>query len=184
MKTLSRFFTNKSSKNVSFSNIGFKKKHALYLLLALLVAAAAPLWAEPAPNLTLKTLDNSDLKISNMKGDVVYVDFWATWCPPCRQSFPWMEEMYQRYSNLGFKIVAISLDNKRDVIDQFLKTMTTSFTIAHDPGGESANAFKVKGMPSSYLIDRKGNIHLAHMGFNERDKEKLESMIKDLIAKD
>ena len=180
MKTFSRFF-----RNQIFKINHRKTKNTLYLALVLLIFAAPPiLAAQPAPNLTLKTLDNKDLKISDLKGEVVYVDFWATWCPPCRQSFPWMEEMHQRYSDLGFKIVAISLDNKREVIDQFLKTMTTHFTIAHDPGGESANEFKVKGMPSSYLIDRKGNIHLTHMGFNDRDKAKLESEIKDLIAQD
>lgn len=95
-----------------------------------------------------------------------------------------MEEMHQKYSDLGFKVVAISLDTKRGVIDQFLKTMTTSFVIAHDPGGDSATQFKVKGMPSSYLIDRKGNIHMAHMGFNSKDKSKLEAEIKKLIASD
>ncbi|WP_455221288.1 TlpA family protein disulfide reductase [Kaarinaea lacus] len=174
MKTLSRFI---GSKRIN--------KFALHLALLLLICFVTPVMAaQPAPNLTLKTLNNSELKISDLKGDVVYVDFWATWCPPCRQSFPWMEEMYQRYSDLGFKIVAISLDNKQEVIDQFLKSMNASFTIAHDPGGESANEFKVKGMPSSYLIDRKGNIHMSHLGFNERDKEKLESEIKDLIAQD
>ncbi len=179
MKSLSRFFKNNGSGNIH------TKKSFLPLALLLLVFIATPvLAAQPAPNLTLKTLDNADLKISDLKGEVVYVDFWATWCPPCRQSFPWMEEMHQRYSDLGFKVVAISLDNKRDVIDQFLKTMKTSFVIAHDPAGDSANAFKVKGMPSSYLIDRKGNIHMSHMGFNDRDKEKLESQIKDLIAQD
>lgn len=92
--------------------------------------------------------------------------------------------MHQRYKDLGFQVVAISLDNKRGVIDQFLKTMDTSFTIAHDPSGDSANAFKVKGMPSSYLIDRQGNIHKTHMGFNDRDKAKLESEIKNLLAED
>lgn len=95
-----------------------------------------------------------------------------------------MEEVYQRYKDLGFKVVAISLDNKRDVIDQFLNTMSTSFIIAHDAKGDSANEFKVKGMPSSYLIDRKGNIHLSHMGFNNNDKSKLEDAIKKLIAQD
>jgi len=175
MKTLPRF-------------IGSKKTNLFGLHLALcllLMFCASPLLAaQPAPNLNLKTLENSNLKISDLKGDVVYVDFWATWCPPCRQSFPWMEEMYQRYSDLGFKVVAISLDNKREVIDQFLKTMKVNFTIAHDPSGESANEFKVKGMPSSYLIDRKGNIHMTHLGFNDRDKEKLESEIKNLISQD
>ena len=153
------------------------------LLLALVFAAPA-IASQAAPNLTLKKLDNSSFKISDFKGDVVYVDFWATWCPPCRKSFPWMEEMHQKYSDLGFKVVAISLDSKRGVIDQFLGKMTTNFVIAHDPGGESANVFKVKGMPSSYLIDRKGNIHLTHLGFNGKDKSKLEAEIKKLIASD
>jgi peroxiredoxin len=87
---------------------------------------------------------------------------------------------------LGFKIVAVSLDSKRGVIDQFLEKMGTnySFTIAHDPSGDSASAFQVKGMPSSYLIDRRGNIHLTHMGFNSKDKSKLEAEIKNLIAQD
>ncbi|HEY5604210.1 MAG TPA: TlpA disulfide reductase family protein [Gammaproteobacteria bacterium] len=185
MKSFPLCSNNKSFDSLSFHKKAIKKASLLSLILFLLAITAVPvLAAQPAPNLTLKTLNNQDLKISELKGDVVYVDFWATWCPPCRQSFPWMEEMHQRYSNLGFKIVAISLDTKRDVIDQFLKTMTTNFTIAHDPGGESATAFQVKGMPSSYLIDRKGNVHLTHMGFNDRDKAKLESQIKDLIAKD
>jgi peroxiredoxin len=95
-----------------------------------------------------------------------------------------MEEMHERYKDLGFKVVAISLDTKRSVIDQFLEKMTTSFIIAHDPSGDSATQFKVKGMPSSYLIDRKGNIHMTHLGFNDKDKSKLEEEIKKLIATD
>lgn len=156
---------------------------ALFIVTGSLMSNSA-LAAEPAPGLTLKKLDNSSFKLSDYKGDVLYVDFWATWCPPCRKSFPWMEEMHQKYSDLGFKVIAISLDTKRDVIDQFLKTMTTNFVIAHDPDGDSATQFKVKGMPSSYLIDRKGNIQIAHQGFNSKDKSKLETAIKKLIASD
>ena len=162
-------------------------KHSKFLILTislLVLSANSVLAGQSAPNLTLKKLDNSSFQISDLKGEVVYVDFWATWCPPCRKSFPWMEAMHQRYKDLGFQVVAISLDNKRGVVDQFLKTMETSFTIAHDPSGDSATAFKVKGMPSSYLIDRRGNIHKTHMGFNERDKAILESEIKNLLAQD
>ena len=162
-------------------------KHSKFLILTmslLVLSVNSVLAGQSAPNLTLKKLDNSSFRISDLKGEVVYVDFWATWCPPCRKSFPWMEAMHQRYKDLGFQVVAISLDNKRGVVDQFLKTMETSFTIAHDPSGDSATAFKVKGMPSSYLIDRRGNIHKTHMGFNERDKAILESEIKNLLAED
>ena len=154
------------------------------MLAALLLTTNVTFASQAAPDLSLKMLDNSSIKLSDYKGEVVYVDFWATWCPPCRKSFPWMEEVQQRYKDLGFKVLAISLDNKREVIDQFLETMKVSFDIAHDPSGDSANAFKVKGMPSSYLIDRKGNIHMTHMGFNSNDKSKLESEIKNLLTAD
>ena len=161
----------------------FYKSVAMLVLLAGFLANNA-VASTKAPDLTLKKLDNTSFKLSDYRGDVLYVDFWATWCPPCRKSFPWMEEMNQRYKDLGFKVVAISLDTKRAVIDQFLETMTTNFVIAHDPSGDSATQFQVKGMPSSYLIDRKGNIHLTHLGFNSNDKAKLEEEIKKLIAAD
>lgn len=176
----------KNSHNVSVKSSKFTPFYAFILMLILLASLVAnnALAATQAPDMELKKLDNSSFKLSDYRGDVLYVDFWATWCPPCRKSFPWMEEMHQRYKGLGFKVVAISLDTKRAVIDQFLDQMTTSFIIAHDPGGDSATQFKVKGMPSSYLIDRKGNIHMTHLGFNSNDKSKLEEEIKKLIATD
>ena len=176
----------KNSHSVSFKSSKLTSLYAFLTVLMMFAALMANTAAAgtAAPDLSLKKLDNSSFKLSDFRGDVLYVDFWATWCPPCRKSFPWMEEMHQRYKDLGFKVIAISLDNKRAVIDQFLETMTTNFVIAHDPGGDSATQFKVKGMPSSYLIDRKGNIHMTHLGFNTKDKSKLEEEIKKLIATD
>ena len=167
----------------------FSKSPLFSLAAALLISVGSlmsiPAQAsQPAPSLTLKKLDNSSFNLSDYKGDVIYLDFWATWCPPCRKSFPWMEEMHQKYSDLGFKVIAISTDVKRSVIDQFLKDLTTNFIIAHEPTGEAASKFKVTGMPNSYLIDRKGNIRLKHSGFNSKDKSKLEAEIKKLIATD
>ncbi|NOZ51773.1 MAG: TlpA family protein disulfide reductase [Gammaproteobacteria bacterium] len=157
---------------------------AISLPLVIVTTTTMALADQTAPVLSVKGLDNADINIGDFKGKVLYVDFWATWCPPCRKSFPWMEEMHQRYNDLGFEILAISLDNKRSVIDKFLKSVPTNFIIAHDAKGGSAQAFNVKGMPSSYLIDRKGNIRLSHMGFNSKDKIKLEAEIKALIAED
>ena len=138
--------------------------------------------AEKAPDFQLPKIDGGTVQLSNLRGNVVYVDFWATWCPPCRESFPWMESMYQRYQDFGLQIVAISLDQKRDLIENFLKDHKASFTISQDKEGGIAEAFKVKGMPSSYLVDRKGNIRLRHAGFNDSDKAELESQIKQLLT--
>lgn len=150
----------------------------LLLVFSLGVATAA----EKAPDFQLPKLDGTNLSLSELRGNVVYVDFWATWCPPCRESFPWMESMYQRYQGLGLQVVAISLDQKSSLIENFLKANHASFTILHDGKGSVAEAFKVKGMPSSYLVDRKGNIRMRHAGFNEGDKGALESEIKKLLA--
>jgi len=155
------------------------KAIASLLLIFALGAASA---AEKAPDFQLPQMDGNSLKLSDLRGSVVYVDFWATWCPPCRESFPWMESMHQRYQELGLEVVAISLDQKRDLIENFLKAHKASFTILHDSDGGSAEAFQVKGMPSSYLVDRKGNIRMRHAGFNDGDKADLESQIKQLLA--
>jgi len=155
------------------------KAIASLLLIFALGAASA---AEKAPDFQLPQMDGNSLKLSDLRGSVVYVDFWATWCPPCRESFPWMESMHQRYQELGLEVVAISLDQKRDLIENFLKAHKASFTILHDSEGDSAEAFQVKGMPSSYLVDRKGNIRMRHAGFNDGDKADLESQIKQLLA--
>ncbi|MDH5328226.1 MAG: TlpA family protein disulfide reductase [Gammaproteobacteria bacterium] len=147
----------------------------LLLLLSLGVQAAAPAF-------TLKDLNGQNVSLKQFKGEVVYLDFWATWCPPCRKSFPWMDQMHQRYKDLGLKIIAVSLDGKRDVIDKFLKENPVKFLILHDPDGKVADAYKLKGMPSSYLIDRQGNIRVTHAGFRDKDKSKLESSFKELLA--
>lgn len=146
--------------------------------------AASQQLNQQAHDFSLQDVEGKVHQFSEWGNKVRVLNFWATWCPPCRKSFPWMEEMHQKYSDLGFKVIAISTDVKRSVIDQFLKDLTTNFIIAHEPTGEAASKFKVTGMPNSYLIDRKGNIRLKHAGFNSKDKSKLEAEIKKLIATD
>lgn len=138
--------------------------------------------ANKAPPFSLKGMDGKSLSLDQLKGEVVYLDFWATWCPPCRKSFPWMEKMHNRYKDLGLKIVAVSLDGKRDIIDKYLKENPVSFTILHDPKSKVAEKYKLKGMPSSYLIDRRGNLRMSHTGFREKDKAELEAKFKKLLA--
>ncbi|MCG6969261.1 MAG: redoxin domain-containing protein [Gammaproteobacteria bacterium] len=155
------------------------KSLVVFLLIGCFSTASA---VEKAPDFQLPQIDGNTVSLSSLRGNVVYVDFWATWCPPCRESFPWMESMHQRYQDLGLQIVAISLDQKSDLIKNFLKAHQASFTILQDAEGGAAEAFKVKGMPSSYLVDRKGNIRMRHAGFNDDDKAELESKIKALLT--
>lgn len=151
---------------------------ALFLLSFTLPSFAA----EPAPDFTLPTFpDDATIKLSDFKGRVVYLDFWATWCPPCRKSFPWMDEMQAQYKDDGLTIIAVSVDKKREMIEQFIKKTEPSFIVAHDPTGEVANTYKLRGMPSTYLIDREGQLVMTHMGFRNKDKDKLEAAIQSLL---
>ena len=158
-------------KNIT-SGIGF------WLLSSLCLVQAA----EPAPALELKTLQGMTSHLADHKGQVVYLDFWATWCAPCRQSFPWMNEMHDKYKTQGLKIIAISLDEKTEQVEGFLQTLPAHFSIMIDSEGKSADLFKVRGMPSSYVIDRNGNIVGSHAGFRQKDTIKLEQMIKQALA--
>ena len=133
-----------------------------------------------APQLVLQT-DNGPIDLSQLRGQVVYVDFWASWCGPCRKSFPWLNDMQARYGKDGLKIVAINLDKDRAQAERFLEDYAPRFTIAFDPQANSARAFVVKGMPSSYLIDRNGNVVHAHVGFRKKDTEAMEARIRSLL---
>ena len=151
------------------------------LFTCLAVSASA---ADTAAEFSLPGITQSDaVKLSDYKGRVVYLDFWATWCPPCRKSFPWMDEMQQRYKQQGLSVVAISVDRKRDLIEKFIKEMEPAFTVAQDDQGIVAKAYQLKGMPTSYLIDRDGHIVRTHMGFRTKDRDKLEDAIKTVLEK-
>lgn len=147
----------------------------LIILLVMLSFSAHA--AKKAPDFSLKTTKGK-ISLSELKGKVVYVDFWATWCGPCRKSFPWMNEMRKKYRKQGLRIVAISLDSEKANVAKFLKKIPANFTIAYDPDGKVADKYKVEVMPSSYLIDRKGRIVETHLGFRDKDKQSLEDVIK------
>lgn len=137
---------------------------------------------EPAPDFTLPTFpDNIEINLKDFKGRVVYLDFWATWCPPCRKSFPWMDEIHERYKDEGLSIIAVTLDKKREQIEQFIKKTEPAFIVAHDPTGKVAKAYQLRAMPTTYLIDRNGQLVMTHMGFRSTDKEKLEATIQSLL---
>jgi thiol-disulfide isomerase/thioredoxin len=118
------------------------------------------------------------VKLSSTAGSVVYVDFWASWCGPCRQSFSWMNSMQDKYRSQGLKIIGVNLDAKSDDAKKFLSQIPAKFTIAFDAKGLTPKNYGVKGMPTSFLIGRDGKIISQHLGFKEADREPLEKQIK------
>ncbi len=120
--------------------------------------------------------------MSQHKGKVVYVDFWASWCVPCRKSFPWMNAMQTKNQDQGFVVLSINLDAEKRLAKEFLQQTPANFAIIYDAKGKLARQFKVKGMPSSYLFDRQGKLISAHSGFNGKKQQQYEKEITQALA--
>ena len=165
----------------------------LMLMLALLCSIG---WAgnafalnvgDAAPNVTLPTSASratpaTAIDFGKLKGKIVYVDFWASWCGPCKQSFPWMNEMHTKYGPQGLEIVAINVDAKAADAERFLATSSAKFTVAFDAKGETPKQFGVKSMPTSFLVNSDGKITLVHSGFRDADRAQLETAIVGALA--
>jgi len=121
------------------------------------------------------------VQLSDYRGQVVYLDFWASWCQPCRQSFAWMNKMQSLYGKEGFKVIAVNLDEARTSANKFLQQNPAKFDVAFDPLGNTAHSYKVKAMPSSYIIDKHGNLIHANRGFRNKNEDALEEKIRTLI---
>jgi len=125
---------------------------------------------------------DENTQLNDLRGQVVYVDFWASWCKPCRASFPWMNQMQAKYQDQGLHIIAVNLDEQRSDANSFLQKIPAEMTMVFDPNGNIATAYELVGMPSSYLIDRKGNIRFTHQGFFVAKQAAYEDELKLLLA--
>ncbi|MEP6996748.1 MAG: TlpA disulfide reductase family protein [Betaproteobacteria bacterium] len=155
------------------------------LALALVGIAAAALATgvgDPAPAFTLRDANGGTVALDALRGHVVYVDFWASWCGPCRRSFPWMNDMQRRYGGKGLTIVAINVDKNPADAARFLERYPAQFAIAYDRDGTTPLAYGVQGMPSSYLVDTRGKVVQVEQGFHDERKDALEQRIQNLIA--
>ncbi len=139
---------------------------------------------QPAPQFTLPTLlQDQPTSLNQFSGKVVYVDFWASWCAPCRTSFPLLNKLYQKLKSQGFEVVAVNLDENKANAEKFLTDFPVTFTVLRDSKGEWADQFVVESMPTSFIIDKQGVIQHIHHGFTSDDISGLEQKIVQLLAK-
>lgn len=151
------------------------------------VAVLLLLWLLPSAPLRAAGFDlptaSGTVSLDALRGKVVLVDFWASWCGPCRQSFPWLGTMAERYGAKGLVVVAIDLDKDRTLAERFLHELEPPFTVAFDPAGRAAEAFGVETMPSSFLVNRAGQVVYSHAGFYPQDVDTFEKRIEGEVAK-
>lgn len=120
--------------------------------------------------------------LNKHQGEVIYLDFWASWCGPCRKSFPWMNDIQKQYQSQGFRVISINLDADKSLATKFLLESPADFTVIYDPKGKIAKHFKIQGMPSSMLIGRDGQIKSSHTGFFTKKIPLYQQEIEALLA--
>jgi cytochrome c biogenesis protein CcmG, thiol:disulfide interchange protein DsbE len=150
-----------------------------WLLAAALLSAAD---GRPAPAVQLRRADGTTVQPSDYLGKVVLIDFWASWCVPCKTSFPALDALYRRERDRGLEVLAINLDEERKAADAFLASRPHVMPVLFDPKGESALAFMVRGMPSSVMIDRAGKIRFTHMGYSAKVLDSYQHEIDLLLS--
>lgn len=136
----------------------------------------------PPPN-CLATLANGEknLDLGEFKGRVILIDFWATWCPPCKKSMPFLNSLRNKHQKEGFEIVAINVDEDTQTAKEFLKSNPVDYALAFDAKGDCPSVFDVKAMPSSYLVDKTGTIRLVHLGFRDGDEQIIRENVEKLL---
>lgn len=135
-----------------------------------------------APAFELAT-QHGQIKLSELNGKLVYVDFWASWCRPCKNSFPWMIAMKHKFKDMPFEIIAINLDKNKALADEFLTSQQINFPVAFDPNANIAEQYGVEGMPSSFLVDPDGHLRIQYTGFWNKSSNEKEQNIHDLLKK-
>jgi len=156
--------------------------HLRFLIFTLVTLAAASLSPRAATTPgAIAVLDSLTGDSTIVRGNVVYVDFWASWCVPCRRSFPWMMELLSKYQDQGLQIVTINLDRDRAAARKFLDDTHASLPIVYDPAGKLAKLYDLQVMPTSFVYGRDGTLRSRQEGFNPEETGSLESLVRSLL---
>ena len=149
-------------------------------MMAAMILGLGP--GDAPPPIDAADLDGKTVKLSDLKGKVVLVDFWATWCAPCKVSLPVYEGFRRKLADKGLVILAISVDEEVDNVRQFVARHELKLRVVHDAGAKIVQRYEPPSMPTAYLIDRSGKLRQVHEGFRSGDAETLENALRALLA--
>ncbi len=150
-------------------------------ILSIPVAQAGETNKVPAPDFTLPSLGGSNVRLSELKGDVILLNFWASWCGPCRLEMPLLEKLHNKYKAIGFTVLGVNVEESHVNAQAFLEENKVSFPILWDTKNQVSKQYNVQAMPTTVLIDREGQVRYLHKGFQEGDGKIYRKVIKKLI---
>jgi len=159
------------------------KRMGVILTMTLLLSsvAKAEVLEGMAPDFTLKSRSGENVKLSEHRGEVVMINFWASWCAPCRQEMPLLEEMYKKYSDLGFVLLGVNVEEDSSKATELLRDIPVSFPVLYDNKNEVTKLYKVVAMPSTVMVDRDGNMRYLHRGYLPGYEAEYIKQIKELV---
>ena len=143
--------------------------------------ASSDLEGRPAPDFALKSSTGVNLRLSEYRGDVVMINFWATWCGPCRQEMPLLEELYGRYQRVGFNLLGVNIDDDSGRAMRMAEELGVSFPVLFDARKEVSKLYEVEAMPVTVLVDREGTVRYVHHGYKPGYEEKYLDQIRSLL---
>lgn len=159
-------------------------------LLNFLLACAALLLAQlaladtiegPAPNFTLKDASGNNMRLSELRGNVILINFWASWCGPCRQEMPLLDELYTQYKPLGFTILGVNVEEDSSQARDMLKKIPVTFPVLFDNENKVSKLYNVVAMPSTVIVDRDGNMRYVHLGYQPGYEQSYQDQVRELV---
>ena len=156
----------------------------IFLLLCAFAPFAAQATSEisgPAPDFTLKSRSGENIKLSELRGQVVMINFWASWCGPCRQEMPILEQIYQHYAPMGFTLLGVNVEEDSAAANKVLKEIAVSFPVLYDNKNQVSESYQVRAMPTTVLIDRDGQMRFLHKGYQPGYEDSYQQQVRELI---
>lgn len=154
---------------------------ALLSLLALTSLASSALTGQAAPDFALKSSTGENLRLSEYRGDVVMINFWATWCGPCRQEMPLLDDLYSRYQRVGFKLLGVNIDDDSRRAMEMIEDLGVKFPVLFDERKDVSKLYQVEAMPVTVLVDRTGKVRHVHHGYKPGYEQKYLTEIRGLL---
>lgn len=154
---------------------------SLSLIATVAFAGGGASVGRPAPPIAGKDLNGKPVNLASLRGNVVIVDFWASWCKPCKDEMPVLQRLHAKYGKHGLSVVGVSVDEEAGNAKAFAKKLKVTFPSIHDGDHAIAESYKPKKMPTSVIVDRKGVVRFVHAGFRPEDARKIEQEVRSLL---